>query len=675
MQVKRLYVVDDASPPALQLLTVSQLNDVDLTGRFIRTEGLVTRIGQNMGGDLMELSDGGASILVFHPFEGPERLHVFTRFRVGDRVAVKGISGQYCPAPPFNRSFEIVIGSTGAVEVVSRAWIVPPQVAGVLLLLLIAALGGWFWRERKLKRQRRRQSAIVTLGEDIIGAANLAEIARLIENVPPENIGGAQIELYVVSETAHELQRVRTERNRLPVGIPISQADASLSSLVARCFRERRILVFPNLRRLEQLDDQSSLLPSSAIVAPMTARGEAAGVMLLLYRKRRRDFSQDYQLAIQHLANQAAAALRLQDQQIIKEQLLRSEKMAAAGQLVAGVAADLRAPLSRIEARCQRLLTSPGTDPGLAEVSKEARRALEIVDYLLLFSTMEKRAPKPVDVNGALRALLDRRSEEQDRLRIRVEHSTPASAMEVWADEAQIEHALLTAIMHAESTASASKDRTLRVTSRISGSRVHVVLETGAVTYGIDARVGSPDITDYFGFPVAQAIVQSHGGDLRKVIDDKRGGIVRFELELPAHTAHAGLDESSMSTRGLTRVMTALIVETDQITQRQLLVLLAERGHRAIPVTMADEALDLVQRISFDLVFCSTRVTGLTWLELFARIRRKVGTFALLTDGYDPESPAAFSDGDGQILPKPVQERDLEKLLGIAEVRWTVAHR
>ena len=121
--------------------------------------------------------------------------------------------------------------------------------------------------------------------------------------------------------------------------------------------------------------------------------------------------------------------------------------------------------------------------------------------------------------------------------------------------------------------------------------------------------------------------------------------------------------------------MTALIVETDQITQRQLLVLLSERGHRAIPVTTADEALDLVQRISFDLVFCSTRVTGLTWLELFARIRRKVGTFALLTDGYDPESPAAFSDGDGQILPKPVQERDLEKLLGIAEVRWTVAHR
>ena len=45
-----------------------------------------------------------------------------------------------------------------------------------------------------------------------------------------------------------------------------------------------------------------------------------------------------------------------------------------------------------------------------------------------------------------------------------------------------------------------------------------------------------------------------------------------------------------MTTRGLTRVMTALIVETDQITQRQLLVLLSDRGHRAIPVTMADEA-------------------------------------------------------------------------------------
>ena len=186
LQVKRLYVVDDASLPALQLLTISSSTNVDVTGRFVRTEGSRSRGSAKIwAAMLMELSDGGSSILVFHPFEGPERLHAFTRFRTGDRVAVKGISGQYCPAPPFNRSFEIVIGSSGAVQLVSRAWIVPPQVAAVLLLLLIAALGGWFWRERKLKRQRHRQSAIMTLGEDIIGAANLAEIARLMRTYRP----------------------------------------------------------------------------------------------------------------------------------------------------------------------------------------------------------------------------------------------------------------------------------------------------------------------------------------------------------------------------------------------------------------------------------------------------------------------------------------------------------
>ena len=80
-------------------------------------------------------------------------------------------------------------------------------------------------------------------------------------------------------------------------------------------------------------------------------------------------------------------------------------------------------------------------------------------------------------------------------------------------------------------------------------------------------------------------------------------------------------------------------------SQRRLVAALAERGHRAIPATNAEQAADLVQRMHFDAVFCSSMLPGLNWLELYRRIRRHVGFFALLADTPDPSPPESSRAG------------------------------
>jgi CheY-like chemotaxis protein len=77
----------------------------------------------------------------------------------------------------------------------------------------------------------------------------------------------------------------------------------------------------------------------------------------------------------------------------------------------------------------------------------------------------------------------------------------------------------------------------------------------------------------------------------------------------------------------------------------------------------------MVQRMQFDVVFCAANLSGLNWIELFQRVRRKVGVFGLMLDAYDPEAGRVFTAGEGQLLTKPIDDRDLEDFLAGAEVR------
>jgi CheY-like chemotaxis protein len=356
----------------------------------------------------------------------------------------------------------------------------------------------------------------------------------------------------------------------------------------------------------------------------------------------------------------------------MKEQLLRSEKMAAAGQLISGVAADLRTPLVNIERVADRLVGTATSvqRAGLYDIASEAQRGLDLVKHLLSFSSMEKREPRPVDMHGLIGHLLDGRREDLERREIQVASTISGSSVEVWADQAQMEQALLTVLVHAEEAASAAPDLTMRIASRIVGSKVQITFTSDAPEAG---QVGEPDLADYFGFPVAQAIVQSHGGDLCKVHEDR--GESRLELELPVLAPSAAVADGARRSEKPARVMTAMVVEPDPLAQRKLVAMLSARGHRAIPASSAEEAADVVQRLQFDVIFCANRLPGISWVELYQRVRRRIGVFALLTEGYEPDVAQAFGSVEGQILSKPVEDRELDHVLGIAEVRWAVARQ
>ena len=147
----------------------------------------------------------------------------------------------------------------------------------------------------------------------------------------------------------------------------------AMAAAVAACFRERALIAIPDTRRSAFFNkEEGAAAQRSMLLVPMLAQGELVGVLELHHSENLHYFNQAEQAAMQHLANQVATALTLEEQQAIREQLFRSEKLAAAGQLISDVADELRAPLESIVGLASTLQArGPGAGGEELEVDSE----------------------------------------------------------------------------------------------------------------------------------------------------------------------------------------------------------------------------------------------------------------------------------------------------------------
>src|SRR5262249_8638424 len=145
-------------------------------------------------------------------------------------------------------------------------------------------------------------------------------------------------------------------------------------------------------------------------------------------------FSVEEQAATQHLANQVAASLKLQEQQTVREQLFRSEKLAATGQLISGVASELRAPLESILQLATSLAAYGGRNVPERELrllAGESQRASEIVSRLVSFARPEDSAVHQVEVNALVASLMQFRDPEWKTLGLRIHNRLAAESVMV----------------------------------------------------------------------------------------------------------------------------------------------------------------------------------------------------------------------------------------------------
>ncbi len=643
--------------PSPIAVSLQDLKNFRYSARLVHTKGRISALSDTVSGPSIVLASADP-FWIFMPRPQNRQGSEFDFVRKGDTVEVTGIAAQFSPRPPYNHGFEILVNSAGDV-VRKRNLFLPPStiIFGGSVVLLIAGL---LWaRERRQRRSRERLRRIYQLGEEALGASSVEAVLKKVAATLPSILGVSRVHVYVYNRVGKTLEGA-SESTGEPISISLAAPPIGTQSGAAACFHYRTLLAIPDMSRSPfpvLTPDKGA--PKSLLFVPMLAQGEVIGVMELEQDDRARDFSPGEQALAQHLGNQVGAALRLLGQRSVQEQLFRTEKLAAVGRLISGVVSELQTPLDSINELASRALQREnlGTaERDVVAIAAEARKAAGMVARLVSYADAGQPVARPVSISALLRTLVEFREGDWKASGIRLAETISREPLPVLGSQGQLEQVFLNLLVHAEQALANSPRKTISIRTSLLGKRLLV-----EISFSAPPEAGQPEEHAAI-LGVTRSVVAGHGGEIRLI--DKANCEPRFEVELPlAANEQVGATVHDAMPEGAGRGMTALVIEPEETAQRQLLAMLANRGYRVVPIADADKGLELVQRMRFDAAFCSVNAPGLNWVELSERMHSRVGGFILLPESYNAELSSDF-EGDGRfVLPRPVQDSELDRVL------------
>jgi signal transduction histidine kinase len=224
-----------------------------------------------------------------------------------------------------------------------------------------------------------------------------------------------------------------------------------------------------------------------------------------------------------------------------EHEVLRAEQMSALGQLAAGLAHELRNPLTSMKLLVQAAVEG-GPDAGLrgrdlAVVADETARLDRLLQTFLDFARPPKLVKRRADIRQVLNQTLELISARASRQGVSIRSEFPPQPLEIEADHEQLRQVFLNLVLN--SLDALPQGGTIQVTADGDGEVAITVADNGpgisaeAVDQIFEPYVSTKDTGLGLGLAICRHIVDAHGGRITVTNGPASGAV--FTVRLPAN--------------------------------------------------------------------------------------------------------------------------------------------
>ena len=381
-----------------------------------------------------------------------------------------------------------------------------------------------------------------------------------------------------------------------------------------------------------------------------------------------------------------ASARDVTESKRTEQQASQKEKLAAMGEMMAGVAHELNNPLTAILG-ISDLIRERAVDESMRHqidtVLKQARRAATIVQNLLVFSRPSILKQTKVQIDLIVKQALDAQRPSLQQKKINVEFHAAPGLPPIEGDPKLLVQGFSNLISNAEQAIGVSRDSgSLRISAALKDGKI-------ALDFSDDGPGIAPEnigkIFDPFfttrrpsggtglGLTISQAIVKEHGGKIE--VESTPGAGATFRVLLPV--AVEELSPAAIGARGFVpspsgsaelRGHSVFVVDDEESIREIVQEGLAARGMIVEGAASSEEALLHLTTHQYEFVLCDFNLPGLNGEQLFDRVRSHAQgagpRFVFMTGAlFDPAQIAKFEKRGASVVQKPFHVAALATLL------------
>ena len=420
------------------------------------------------------------------------------------------------------------------------------------------------------------QAAICIENSGLMETLDIDEILKLVLEGVTKNIGFDRARLYLVNEKRHVLEckmAVGVDEGKIKgITLPLDPED----SVVARSIFEKQPFIIPDASQDPRVNPilKEKFNLHSLVVIPLLTKGKPLGAIAADHVEPGKNitseilesamtFAQQAGLAIHNaLMYQELKAFSQQMEEKIQKttadlkkteaQLIRSEKLAALGELAAGIAHEIRNPLTSINILIHSLRQNISSGESRSEdfkvIEEEIHRINEIVDQFLRFAKPAPPHLERTEVTSIFEEILQLLRPQMEKLRISVQKDFRSVPL-ITIDNEQMKQVILNLLMN--SIQAMPEGGQFRLEGEVSKDGQWVELSIRDSGVGIPPEDMDKLFDPFFstkeggiglGLSIAHRIIDQHHGKIEVTSNPNEGTI--FTVYLPIDQGQEDADHS-----------------------------------------------------------------------------------------------------------------------------------